>query len=113
MWGGIKRSHVVAAVAATVGVMVGAAGAAAYDAADDDARTIYRQPDAVNIDRIAYFSTLEDGGATLTGRSGAESISAAGRGFVDVEDVPAEHDAAIEGAGIEDDRGGRGQVFSD
>ena len=114
MFGQVNRSHVVAAIAATIGLMVGAAGAAAWDAADDSGgdRAVFT-PEPVNIDRIAYNAALDDGGATLTGRSGAESISSFGNGFVDVEDVIVQREVAIGGAGVADDRGGRGQVFSD
>ncbi|MEX0784152.1 MAG: hypothetical protein WD557_16035 [Dehalococcoidia bacterium] len=89
MWGHVNRTHVVAALAATLGVMVGAVGAAAWDVADDngDANVIYRPP-AINIDRLAESAAIADA-PVFSGTSGADAISAQGRGFVDVASLEA------------------------
>jgi hypothetical protein len=85
MWGQVKRTQVVAAIAATVGIMVGAGGVAAWDATNDSDESRVYSPPAINIDRLAEAASRQ--GPDLSGAtvSGAEAISAAGRGFVDVE----------------------------
>jgi hypothetical protein len=89
MWGQVKRSHVVAAIAATVGVMVGAAGAAAWDARDDSDSSgrVYAPPPVVNIDRLA--EAARQAPPSFGDTSGGDRISQFGRGFVDVESLEA------------------------
>ncbi len=85
MWGQVKRTHVVAAIAATIGVMVGAGGVAAWDAANDSdgARTVYTPP-AINIDRLAEGA-------------GSRPVASAAQ---PVESIILEHDASMTGAGF-------------
>ena len=106
MFGPVNRTHVVAALAAALGVVAGAAGAAAWDVADsDDAYRVYSPP-AINIDRVAEQAAVNDAAPIATGVSGADRISAAGRGFVDVDSLeatvstnaPVSLDGAISGA---------------
>src|SRR5688572_16518700 len=71
MFGPVNRTHVVAALAAALGVVAGAAGAAAWDVADsDDAYRVYSPP-AINIDRVAEQAAVNDAAPIATGVSGA------------------------------------------
>ena len=89
VFGPVNRTHVVAALAATLGVVVGAAGAAAWDVADsDDPYRVYSPP-AINIDRVAEQAAVNDVAPITADASGADKISAFGRGFVDVESLDA------------------------
>ncbi len=119
MWGPVKRTHVVAAFAATLGVIAGAAGAAAWDVSDSDTRLVY-SPAAINIDRLAEEQSRLDASGAASGVSGGDLISQFGHGFVDVESLEAsigglppavvvadsaaaavaEHDNAIAGSGV-------------
>jgi hypothetical protein len=93
MWGHLNRTHVVGALAATLGVMVGGAAVAAWDVADsDDPYRVYSPP-AINIDRLAEASA-SDAPAISGDVSGGDRISSFGRGFVDVASL----DAAVSSA---------------
>jgi hypothetical protein len=90
MWGQLKRTQVVAALTATIGVMVGAAGAVAWDRADDSGSTarVYAPPPAVNIDRLAAAASAPEGPG-FAGTSGGDLIAGFGHGFVDVASLEA------------------------